>query len=172
MCWESGVSRKGGVDSDVETWFRKRSRGIGEWSQNILSVGKKRRRDQIVPGSCHTFLVVTIKISYWDFNRTAYCFCSSHRMSDALANFILLLFSFYLTMTKKQENKKTKTKNILSTWWVTYVFDLVFCQNRRSRGPAADCRLAVFSCSTQLTVCYGCFHSANLKPSNIPLAPA
>lgn len=130
---------------------------------------KKKKEDQIGAGSCHGFSVVTIIISYRDFNTTVDCFCSCRGVSDALADFNPLRFSFLFDDDKKRKQKKTNT---LSTWRVTYVFDLVFCQNRRSREPAADRRLAVFSCSAQLAACDGCFHSANLKPSHIPLAPA
>lgn len=107
MCWENRGSRRARVgSSDMKTCCRKRSRGIGKWLQNILSVENKKkwRHDQIVPGCCHRFLVVTIIISYWDLNRTVDCFCSSRGMSDALADFIPLRFSFLF-----DSDKKTKT---------------------------------------------------------------
>lgn len=87
----------------------KRSRGISKRSQNVLSVEKKKKEDQIGAGSCHGFSVVTIIISYRDFNTTVDCFCSCRGVSDALADFNPLRFSFLFDDDKKRKQKKNQT---------------------------------------------------------------
>lgn len=89
----------------------------------------------------------------------------------------------FLCHLKKKKNNKT---NVLSSWPVAYVFQFLLlerCFVEQVERPVCSWLsasvsrslsewLGVFSCSTQLTVCDGCFHSTKLKLSNIPLAPA
>lgn len=136
--------------------------------------GKKSRHDQIAAGSCHGFSVVTITISYRDFNATVDCFCSCRRVSDALADFIPLLFSFLFDNDEKKKTNKKQKRQTYCPPGESHMFSIWrFVQTGGAEGLRPTAGSQSFHAPLgSLPGCYGCLHPAILKPSNIPLAPA